>query len=157
VRRAVLVGVVGVVIGGCGETTTDRGTTTATGGANGGSDAATGGGSGGDGQVSSGAGGVPSGGQGSESAGAGGGDDCNDGRLWFAVMREAVGIGECGPSLCQSGVRAWGYVVFDSEGRVTETTGLYAASEEEWLQEIAGERWPCLADQTVNYCCLPEG
>ena len=157
-RRAVLVGVVGVVIGGCGETTADGGTTTATGGANGGSDAATGGGSGGDGQVSSGAGGVPSGGQGSESAGAGGADDCDEHLLWYTFAEWAASLGECGPSseLCNS-APPWGVVVFDSEGRATDVTGLEAWREEGWLQDIASDRWPCLADQTVEYCCLPEG
>ena len=82
-RKAVLVGVVAVVvIGGCGQTMTDSGTTTATGdasssggainataGASGESYAAGGGGSSGDGQVLPGAGG-----QGSQSGGAGGAD-----------------------------------------------------------------------------------
>ena len=161
-RRAVAVLGVAAVVG-CGETTADSGTTTSTGdasssgGARDGSDAAVRGGSAGDGQVSSGAGGAPSGRQGAEGGAAGGGDDCNEFWLWYTVTEAAVlRLGECGPSaeLC-NGSAAWGVVVFDREGRATDITGVETAREEEWIQEVAGERWPCLADQTVEYCCLP--
>ena len=158
-RRLVLVGVIGVVvIGGCDDGG-DTGAATGEAPGIGGSEVSAGGGSGGDGQMVPGAGGVPSGGQGAKGGAAGGGDECNEFGFWYTVTEAAVSrLGECGPSseLC-SRTSPWGVVVFDSEGRATDITGIEPAREEEWLQDIAGERWPCLADQTVEYCCLPEG
>jgi len=143
-RRAVLVGVVAVVVAsGCGESTTDSGTTTARGG------------SGGDSHTFAGAGG-----QGAEGGAADGGDECDENwYLWF-TLGLAVGQAVCGPTaeVCGRDAQPWGVVVLDSEGRVTDLTiSLEPSPKEAWLQEIAGERWPCLADQTVEYCCVIVG
>ena len=48
-----------------------------------------------------------------------------------------------------------GAIRFDAEGRVTDATGRYPEVWEwdEWQQFIADNRWPCLASQTLAYCC----
>jgi hypothetical protein len=117
---------------------------------------ATTGGSGAEAGASGGAptGGSQSGGESSEAGGVGGGDGCNETLLWYTVAHVAVGgLGTCGPSDCQIGSAFWGTVTFDSEGRAIDFTGPIPEYEDEWMQEVAGERWPCLANQTVRYCC----
>ena len=151
---------VAVMAAGCGGSVSgdSGGSSAAPGGGSGGSDTATGGLAGG-GQTSAGAGGSSSGGQGAESGGAGGGshDDCNQSYLWYTVTEAAVSLGVCSSSHCDSGGPVWGVVGFDSEGQATEITGLQPGREGDWMQEVAGERWPCLADTTVEYCCGPDG
>ena len=163
-RRALLVGVVAVVvIDGCDSPQVNTGmlvglggygaaTSSDSGGRYGDSG---GGGVGGTGETGQSGGSSAAGGQGAEGGVAGGGDDCNEFWLWYTVG-DVVGMAECGPSaeLCSRST-PWGVVVFDSEGRGVEITGLEPARVEEWLQEVADERWPCVAGQTVEYCCLP--
>ena len=50
----------------------------------------------------------------------------------------------------------WGNIVLDSEGRVTDNTGYYLSAEQRqaWLDSVANDRWPCLADQTLVYSCF---
>lgn len=102
-------------------------------------------------------GGVESGGQGTgaNDAGGAGGDGCNETVLWYTVARRAIGgLGSCGPSTCEEGGVLFGAVTFDAEGQAMAITGLDADSTEEWFGDVAGERWSCLAGQTVEYCCV---
>lgn len=50
-----------------------------------------------------------------------------------------------------------GEIVFDSEGRVVDITGLSSGSKQAILASLANEIWPCLAGQTVQYYCDSAG
>jgi hypothetical protein len=47
-----------------------------------------------------------------------------------------------------------GAVVLDDEGRVVDVTGLTDERKKRWLDDLADQRWPCLAGQTIGYACL---
>lgn len=46
-----------------------------------------------------------------------------------------------------------GTIVFDSEGRAIDNTGINDAGKQAWLDGLANQRWTCLASQTIRYCC----
>jgi hypothetical protein len=48
-----------------------------------------------------------------------------------------------------------GEIVLDSDGLVIDNTGYYldAADKQVWLNSVADDRWPCLADQSLRYSC----
>jgi len=46
-----------------------------------------------------------------------------------------------------------GAVVFDDEGRLIDNTGLTGSEKQSWLDQFAGERWVCLAGNTIGYRC----
>jgi len=76
-------------------------------------------------------------------------------RLWYEV-KLSVGypFGECDPGTCLFPYESVvGEVSIDASGTVTANTGLSEADEEAWIDEMAGQRWPCLAGQTIEYCC----
>lgn len=101
-------------------------------------------------------GGAQSGGESSETGGAGGddGDDCNEFLLWFMVADAVLGgLGTCSPSKCIPGSPPRGTVTFDGEGHAIGLTGTDPAYVEEWLEDVASERWVCLAGQSVDFCC----
>jgi hypothetical protein len=90
--------------------------------------------------------------------GAGGeGGGCDPATLWraigapggFLVCRAAP------PNLdpTQKPGPGRGAVVLDADGRVIDNTGLDGATKQAWLDELAAQRWPCLAGQTLGYAC----
>jgi hypothetical protein len=52
----------------------------------------------------------------------------------------------------QRGARR-GAVVIDDEGRIVDVTGREGHAKQRWLDELADQRWPCLASQTIGYDC----
>jgi hypothetical protein len=49
--------------------------------------------------------------------------------------------------------RRRGAVVIDDDGRVIDNTGLMGEVKQRWLDDLADERWPCLAGRTIGYEC----
>lgn len=49
--------------------------------------------------------------------------------------------------------RRRGAVVIDDDGRVVDITGVSGDTKQEWLDNLADQRWPCLAGRTVGYSC----
>lgn len=47
-----------------------------------------------------------------------------------------------------------GAMVLDDEGRVVDITGLSGDKLQGWLDDLANQRWPCLAGQTIGYACV---
>ncbi len=91
-------------------------------------------------------------------SGAGGKDgDCDPATLWralgtaggFLVCREAS------PHLdpTEKPGPGRGAVVLDADGRVIDNTGLEGAAKQAWLDDLAAQRWPCLAGETLGYSC----
>jgi hypothetical protein len=98
----------------------------------------------------------------SDVAGAGGSDatnTCNLDVLWTAIDSGSVGRVQCtiqDPPYTGEAVNPLdGAVVFDHEGRVIDNTGLTGEDKQYWLDDLANERWLCLADQTIGYKCKP--
>jgi hypothetical protein len=91
-------------------------------------------------------------------AGAGGeGGTCDAAALWRAIGT-AGGYLIClpaSPDLEPTEKRGpgRGAVVLDDDGRVTDNTGLDDAAKQAWLEQLAGQRWPCLASRTLGYSC----
>ena len=110
-------------------------------------------------------GGSSSGGGGaSAEAGAAGADSaaCDSGQLITAILRGGLGgLGECAfahvPGAGEKLGPLRGAVIFDSDGRIIDNTGLQAATKQLWLEELNNERWPCLAGQTLGYQCSAAG
>ena len=85
-------------------------------------------------------------------------DECKNGDLQLAIRFLSGAMGPCrfwlegepleGVDLTPFPVR--GAAVFDSEGRIVEVLGSGSLS---YLETYASERWPCYADQTVEYAC----
>jgi hypothetical protein len=73
--------------------------------------------------------------------------------LWDAVTRGAVGAGNCYPFSPAGYTPLMGEIVFDSEGRVVDNTGIPSDTKQTWLDKLADQRWPCLAGQTIQYSC----
>lgn len=91
-------------------------------------------------------------------AGGDGGDRCSVNALLEAITRQVGGVTWCGlanamldPDEELSARR--GAVVIDEEGRVVDVTGREGEAKQRWLDEMADQRWPCLAGQTVGYQC----
>jgi hypothetical protein len=55
------------------------------------------------------------------------------------------------------GFTSFGEVTLDGEGRVVDNTRLSAAKKQNWLDGLANDRWPCLADRTLSYTCASAG
>jgi hypothetical protein len=49
--------------------------------------------------------------------------------------------------------RRRGAVVIDDDGRVVDITGVIGDTKQEWLDNLADQRWPCLAGRTIGYIC----
>jgi len=77
----------------------------------------------------------------------------NGTQLWEDIQG---GVGMlCTPTL--DGGIAWGWLVFDKDGRIVDNTGIYdEASRQEWISSLANYRWPCLAGQVLRYSCSAE-
>ena len=83
---------------------------------------------------------------------------CDVRGLWDAITRSAGVLGACeiftdgrDPD---PGFRFIGQVVLDTDGRVTDNTGLNGASKQSWLDGLASDRWLCLAGRTLTYYCV---
>jgi hypothetical protein len=69
------------------------------------------------------------------------------------------------PGMCSAGKvggESWGNLLFDSSGQIVDDTGFCCTGpsgpdKQTWLAEIADQRWPCLAGQTVPYVCSSGG
>ena len=93
------------------------------------------------------------------SAGGAAEDACDISALWIAISFQA-GVTACyeaspmlEPDEHLSAIR--GAVVIDDEGRVVDNTGLrIEENKQHWLDDLANQRWPCLAGQTIGYQCL---
>ena len=84
-------------------------------------------------------------------------EECNEYSLWDAVT-SSVGnsLGWCEGAMCLlPHTYVVGAVTLDATGAVVANTGPIPESVEgEWIDNIADQRWPCLAGQTIEYCCL---
>jgi len=84
-------------------------------------------------------------------------EECNEYSLWDAVT-SSVGnsLGWCEGAMCLlPHTYVVGAVTLDAAGAVVANTGPIPESVEgEWIDNIADQRWPCLAGQTIEYCCL---
>jgi hypothetical protein len=108
---------------------------------------------------SSGAGGRSGASGGVEQAGAAGdAGECDSLALWRAITRGA-GATRCDlldpPPEGDAVDRLHGAVVIDDEGWVVDNTGLTGADKQEWLSDLGGQRWLCLAGTTLGYSCEP--
>lgn len=88
---------------------------------------------------------------------AGAGDACSVNTLLKAVGN-LVGVTGCseasatlGPDEQLSSRR--GAIVLDEDGRVVDITGRSGDAKQLWLDRLADQRWPCLADKTIGYQC----
>jgi hypothetical protein len=100
------------------------------------------------------------GGGGSGGASADAGSTCDVDALWTAITVQV--IGECHEASAMLGPeerlsRRRGAVVIDDEGRAIDNTGLTGDTKQEWLDRLAGQRWPCLAGQSIGYQCTVAG
>jgi hypothetical protein len=160
----------------CGGKSTEEGPPAVSGDAGRGIGGSRGGGAAGDGggQVGVGAGSVhlplaggTSGTSGSgRSAGASGGvaqagfagdaGGCDTNALWQALTRAAEAT-RCDlvdpPPEGDAVDQLHGAVLIDDEGRAVDNTGLPEPAKQEWLSELAGQRWLCLAGTTLGYSC----
>jgi len=56
--------------------------------------------------------------------------------------------------MCRFGTPVFGAVTLDAFGAVVANTGpVLESTEGAWIDEMADQRWPCLAGQTIEYCC----
>lgn len=103
----------------------------------------------------------PVAGQGGTYAGAGGmsgqaggsAEECDVSMLWSLVyFGPAVGS-KCSPELCAQSWPVQGSVTLDATGAVVSNTAWREEDEELWIEGLADWRWPCLAGQTIEYCC----
>ncbi len=88
---------------------------------------------------------------------------CWEGLLWDRVAEAAVGpLGTCAPMSFYAQYSSyprypWGAIVIDADGRVIDNTsfdsGYVRGKKQDWLDEIADESFPCLADQTIEFAC----
>jgi hypothetical protein len=83
---------------------------------------------------------------------------CDTGLLWGEVTARVTGgvagqLVSCGPSPGKPEA-----LVFDAEGHLVDDTASYSdpTAKGAWLASLAGDRWPCLAGQTIDYGCLVE-
>jgi hypothetical protein len=101
------------------------------------------------------------GGSGEPEGGAAGDDvvTCSVNALLNAIeipLRQPIAsCAEASPTLGpnESLSRTRGAVVIDDEGRVIDITGVSGDTKQEWLGNLADQRWPCLAGQTIGYWC----
>lgn len=77
---------------------------------------------------------------------------CDVGALWEAVSSGAVGFGYCLPGSFAGGI-LFGDVVINKDGQVVDITGISSKAKRAWLDGLAEQRWPCLANQTITYSC----
>jgi hypothetical protein len=82
---------------------------------------------------------------------------CDDTSFWWALAGSLTGgLGTCFPSwdagYFGGASPSWGVIIFDSEGRVTDLTRS-GASDQPAVNDLANERSPCLAGQTIQYGC----
>jgi len=83
-------------------------------------------------------------------------EECEVSEFWYRA-KGPVGyvLGQCNPEICTIFDQAvLGSVTFDAAGAVVSNTALSEADEEAWIEEMADRRWPCLAGQTMEYCCI---
>jgi len=84
-------------------------------------------------------------------------EECNEYSLWYAGTR-SVGYarGWCVDGMCllPHTTQVVGAVTLDATGAVVANTGpVLESTEGAWIDEMADQRWPCLAGQTIEYCC----
>ncbi len=100
-------------------------------------------------------------GQGGTYAGVGGmsgqaggaAEECEVSKLWRLVDFGPAVSSKCSPELCAQGWPVRGSVTLDATGAVVANTA-WREDEEEWeIERLADWRWPCLAGQTIEYCC----
>jgi hypothetical protein len=103
-----------------------------------------------------------SGGAGRAGGGASGdaGAACSADAIWTAVTMQV--IGECHAASAMLGPgeqpsRRRGAVVIDEQGRVVDNTGLSGDAKQQWLDQFADQRFPCLAGQSIGYECTAAG
>jgi len=86
-------------------------------------------------------------------------EECNEYSLWYAVTRSvgyALGWCDDGTCLLPHTTHVVGEVTLDATGAVVANTGpVLESTEGAWIDEMADQRWPCLAGQTIEYCCDP--
>jgi len=112
------------------------------------------------------AGGVPTGGVGGAGrsccpiviAGAGGDVGICDAATLWRDIGTADGYLVCrpaNPNLDPAEKRGpgRGAVVLDGDGRVIDNTGLDGDAKQAWLAQLADQRWPCMAGETLGYSC----
>lgn len=74
--------------------------------------------------------------------------------VWFlarAVAESTGTIGSCFET--PDGGRVHVTVVLDGEGRVIDNSRLQDSDKQKWLDSLADQRWPCLANQTISFTC----
>ncbi len=88
---------------------------------------------------------------------------CDEGDLdaYFAGLRgRTIGTqcilwqGNTFPDGGPANLEIWGSVVFDSDGRALDGSGLAEAGPPPAIPALADYRWPCFAGQMVSYVCL---
>jgi len=86
-------------------------------------------------------------------------EECNEYGLWHAVtMSVGYALGWCDGGMCLLSYTTpvVGAVTLDATGAVVGNTGpVLESTEGAWIDEMADQRWPCLAGQTIEYCCDP--
>ena len=54
-----------------------------------------------------------------------------------------------------------GQIVFDADGRIVDDTNYRAGTggpdKDDWLTQVSGYRWPCMAGSTLAYVCSMYG
>jgi hypothetical protein len=91
-------------------------------------------------------------------SGAGGDDgSCDQAALWRAIGT-AGGFLVCRPASPELAPTEHlgpgrGAVVLDTDGRLIDNTGLEGTTKQAWLDELANQRWPCLAGEILGYSC----
>jgi hypothetical protein len=88
--------------------------------------------------------------------GGAGGDVCDPSALWNAITNGITrALGTCYPTDSASGLNGLlsGVVSLDEDGHVVDITGMTGARKQKWLDDLANQRWSCLAGQTIDYAC----
>ncbi len=88
----------------------------------------------------------------------------SDALCQLADFWDAIRQGRCsGDPFCfcysspADGRTSLGVVYLDGEGRAVDNTGLYGTWKQAWLDALANQRWPCLANQHISYSCSLPG
>ncbi len=93
-------------------------------------------------------------------------DACDLSAIWSLlwVRDNAQGslvLTSCGPDNGSPFGGMRGQLVFDGNGQIVEDTNYFAApggpGKSEWLAQVAGYRWPCLAGSSLVYTCVSGG
>jgi hypothetical protein len=78
---------------------------------------------------------------------------CDQTPFWDAVTRIYGGVLSFCWVVGDDAGGTWGTILIDSQGQVVDITGLPETYRQKWLDSLAGQTWPCLANQTYQYSC----